>query len=744
MPEFKKPEPPKPPETKYEVPAAEFIKAVKGEPFTSGNGLYRMKGKEIEAGFLPLSFSFYQENEDEYIILRLAKVIKAESINFLNTELTNYKTNFIFFNSILPGIKMQNTITGDWRLFNSFIIGDILIGENSQAKDVSIDENSQTEDIGIDKNSKIRDIIISDNSQARDIIISDNSQVRDINIIDNSQSSKINIRGNSQSGDINTSENSQSGNVSIRGNSQSRDIRINNNSQSGNIWINNNSQSGFIGINNSSQNGFISIRDNSKIGNIGISNSSQSGFISIRDNSQSGDVWIKDNSQSGFININDDSQSGYIGINSDSQSGYIGIRDNSQSGNIWIRDNSQSGDIIIRENSCTGSIEVLNSSCPQLMVRNNYFSIKLFNAAIPLMNISNSCIRALTWQAGTKGELYISESKINHLNLQHTSLLKDALISITNSQLFIAQMNKLTVQGQLILSKLKHLENPFTWDHPLRKILADKKPGDHASALIKQIHQSKTWQLKEDEDQYNKKKEKLLKWFSEKPLWQMVNSSFGKTEITGCDLRKFKFEYRDSKLLDTFISGTKLPKEKIQIYNVDRKTKLDDVDFFEQKISIYSQLKKIFENQGDIVEATWYHSKSMDNQQLLLQLKYNDAKKKWFSEEGFDLFNFKINKWTNNHGESWRKALWFVLISSLIVYSLYFMSINYHKDFSYKGIGNFIGRFFSFLNFTRREDFMAEKEELNAFSYFFDYLGRVVTGFGIYQLIAAFRRHGRK
>ena len=117
MSEFKKPEPPKPPETQFEVPAADFIKAVKGELFTTDNGLYRLKGKEINKKKLFPGAYFNLQDENEYVILQLARVIGSDHLEFLNTELTDYNTGFLFYKSMLPGITLKNTITGVWQLF---------------------------------------------------------------------------------------------------------------------------------------------------------------------------------------------------------------------------------------------------------------------------------------------------------------------------------------------------------------------------------------------------------------------------------------------------------------------------------------------------------------------------------------------------------------------------------------------------------------------------------------------------
>jgi hypothetical protein len=166
--------------------------------------------------------------------------------------------------------------------------------------------------------------------------------------------------------------------------------------------------------------------------------------------------------------------------------------------------------------------------------------------------------------------------------------------------------------------------------------------------------------------------------------------------------------------------------------------------FFEQKVSIYNQLKRIYDNQGDIVEATWYHSKAMDHQERLLKEKYKKEGGNWLGEQGFDLITFRLNKYTNNHGESWRKALRFIFLISLGMYCLYYLSLYYKEAPSLQATDRFITNYFLFLDPTHKIDFLAGKKPLWWLPVFFDFLGRILTGYGIYQFITAFRRHGRR
>ena len=120
----------------------DFIKAVKGEPFTAGTGLYGLTGKEINQKKLFREADFDLQDEKEYVILQQATITVAESLDFLNTELADYNIGFPFYKSMLPGITLKNTITGGWQLFNSFINGSISISENSQTGNINISNSS--------------------------------------------------------------------------------------------------------------------------------------------------------------------------------------------------------------------------------------------------------------------------------------------------------------------------------------------------------------------------------------------------------------------------------------------------------------------------------------------------------------------------------------------------------------------------------------------------------------------------
>jgi hypothetical protein len=549
---------------------------------------------------------------------------------------------------------------------------------------------------------------------------------------------------NSQSGDIGIAGLSQSGDIGIAGLSQSGNISVNGKSQIGNIKIASFSQSGNISMSAESRVSDISILEKSQIGNIKIDGFSQSGNIRINNYSQSGDTIIDSCSQTGSIEIINYSQSGKIRIVRNSKSGNICIRKNSQSGNLLIAFGGHSSDIRIAENKSAMAVSIIkggqsgelhfnDAQLTNIKIEQNRFALHLNNTNFSLMKISDSLLTELDWQTGTKGELYIYKSCLLHLRVAHTELLKESLLSLSDTQLQYGVLQEVVVQGNLFL----------------RKVGPPKSPADEWQ---KEFWNNKKALLEKQKQAFDNKVIELAEQYGPTPIFRITHSSLGKTEITGCDFSGFQFQYYNSNLLGCFITGTKLPKDNIFIYSPSSNTLLknneDNPELFEQKTAIYNQFKKIYENQGDVVEASWYHAKAMENQQALLQIAYKEAPggkiKKLFGEKGFDLFGFWLNRVSNNHGESWRRAIRFVLLGSGIIYSLYYLSIHYHEPFGFGATGRFIGDYFSFLDITHRIDFHVPKEQLSGWSKFLDYFGKLVIGYGLYQLIAAFRRHGKK
>lgn len=506
--------------------------------------------------------------------------------------------------------------------------------------------------------------------------------------------------------------------IGIGNYSQLRDLTISMNSTCGSVSIGACCLAKSIAIVQESKSKNIHINGTSFVNGLTINNSS-CGNISIFDRSHVDGLYVK-GSTTGIINIYDDSHCRHL---------LIGKR--STIPNIYVTgcDNAMKLDI---DNSLAERVELAH-------ILGN---IRLANAVCQFMRFTDCQLHQVSLEAGTRGEFYIQNAHINYLALKKTAILKDTVISVVDSSILIIQLQELLVQGLLIFRNCRALPTWIDWQ-PKFHSMTDADPENYGETPLAGVIGELRSAADSEKSDWERRMKELAPQFRDLPLFRIVDSSLGKTEITGSQLQSFRFEYRDSKLLEVFIAGTQISREKIRIYQRDLAEPLAGADYYRQKVTVYNQLKRIFENQGDVVETTWYHSRAMDNQEKVLRLNYQTTRV-WFSEQRFDLLNFQLNKLSNNHGESWRRALLFLVGISFIFYSGYYASIFYNRPFSWAGTGTFIGDYFSYFDITHKSDFLVPHDQLTPLAKILDFFGRIMIGYGIYQFVAAFRRHGRK
>ena len=163
------------------------------------------------------------------------------------------------------------------------------------------------------------------------------------------------------------------------------------------------------------------------------------------------------------------------------------------------------------------------------------------------------------------------------------------------------------------------------------------------------------------------------------------------------------------------------------VHYPEKKNGNDPKDMYE----IFLQLKKSVEATGNYYEAQ------------KLQAFAHDALKKIKSVPASDRLILRINRWSNNHGLSIKRPFWGMITISIALYIFYLLSID--RIFNGNAVDfNLIGYYFSFIDITHSSDFLTTKEQLNGWSLFFDYSGKIVVGFFIYQFIVAFRKYGKK
>ncbi|GAB2599780.1 hypothetical protein [Spirosoma areae] len=416
---------------------------------------------------------------------------------------------------------------------------------------------------------------------------------------------------------------------------------------------------------------------------------SKTGFFSVRE------------STTDYFTIRQQSVTGKFVINQ-SKTGKISIN-KSTIGKFSIEQSTVEG-FAVRNQINTGEFDIINSEIGNFTGDNLYSSFHLMKATIAQFRLSNCRLTELKIEPGCKIECYIAKSAINLLDLRHLTLPKESVISFVECAMYACLMEEFTVLGNLFFLRVKNLASPFVEEVP------DETREKQSNVPV--------------------------------ATFRIARSSLGKTEFTECDLTEFRFEFNNAKLMESFISGGTVPEKNVVIYEVEEGT----LQWQEQNVFFYNQIRKIFEGQGDIYWATYFQAKTASYQEEVLKLRRLGERRKqipepYFNTTFWDLLTLKLNRWSNLHGESWGRALAFILVAPLPVYVLFLWAGG--RLFLNTGIDwNLAGAYFTFLDPTHKIDFL--KVKLTGWSSLVDFLGRIIAGYGIYQFISAFRRHSRK
>jgi hypothetical protein len=399
--------------------------------------------------------------------------------------------------------------------------------------------------------------------------------------------------------------------------------------------------------------------------------------------------------------------------------------------------------IKIDRSSKTGDIVFGNCRIDFLLLNEHYGSITLVGTNIVLGHIDNSKINRLDISKGSEFEIYLKRCQINWLSFTQTSLNKNSLLSLSEGSVYCLEMDELTVHGDLHFRKEVSQSDCFKWWWNDIEDIKEVFPKGYTATAEG---------LRND---YLSNVEKLMSNFNV-PTFRVSHSTLGKTEFTNCSLGGFRFEFNNSRITDCFISGGTIPSEKIIIID-DQGNALSqgNIENHSQKASIYNQLKKIFEAQGDAYRSAQFQAKWAEHQNKYLQLEYATLKKSagfsWNPWKRFtlvcgelsqDIGIFKLNKWSNNHGESWVQALGFTILTTGFLFILFLWTIGrlYHSN----EIGwHLFGHYIEFLTPTFKPEFITG-EKPSPGSIILYYMGKAVFAYGLYQFIAAFRKHGRK
>lgn len=390
---------------------------------------------------------------------------------------------------------------------------------------------------------------------------------------------------------------------------------------------------------------------------------------------------------------------------------------------------STTGNFRIDGASTAGNFKVVDSFCSGFEGHDLYASFFLQSATIAQIRLTDCYIPELEIRSGCKMEAYLTNSQINLIDFRHLTLSKESTVSFFDCRVYACLMEEFAVQGQLYLRQLQPLSKPFEWYNSAIRAGAD---ASEAILAVLNHHQTSYPYYLARLTGTEPKQLNIAE-----PTFRIVQSSLGKTEFTNCDLGGFRFEFSNAKITEVFMSGGTVPQTNIVIYGEQPNT----LAWEEQKVSVYNQLKKIFDGQGDVYWATTLQAKTAEHQEKLLRLRRQDERT-WFSTTFWDLKTFQLNRLSNFHGESWGWALRFTLVAGAIFYLLFLWAIG--RLFQFTAFDwALAGQYFQFLDPTHKPDFV-KQADLSFWAYAADFVGRIFVGYGIFQFIAAFRKHGKK
>lgn len=201
---------------------------------------------------------------------------------------------------------------------------------------------------------------------------------------------------------------------------------------------------------------------------------------------------------------------------------------------------------------------------------------------------------------------------------------------------------------------------------------------------------------------------------------QFTNTQFkGFTYLNSC---KFKFapDFQNAK----FHEGTDFTN-----------TKFEDVaSVF--AYNNYRTLKNKMNSLQAYYEANIFYG--LEQQSLLRKFRWR--------KDFWNITLLGFNHISNKHNQSWSRGVAFTLGIGFVFYFLFLKSIGEpispSLKFDIERFGELAKSFWIFMNPLHSVDFL--NTDSTSWSSFFDYVGRIFIGYGMYQTIQAFRKFGRK
>lgn len=221
---------------------------------------------------------------------------------------------------------------------------------------------------------------------------------------------------------------------------------------------------------------------------------------------------------------------------------------------------------------------------------------------------------------------------------------------------------------------------------------------------------------------------------SNQKILEIKSSNLGKADFLKCSFSDSLLDFENSKIAEIFSSATTFP----------RKPLYKTLEAYAQAQLAYGQLSAAFGKQGDTVRASTYQS---------YEIAAHFKNMTWHSTDFFLWLNLWLNKISNNFGRWWALGLVFTFsIGTIFFLCVVFSSVQHITGTHTLNDSRLFISYLKFMNPLRSFDTEAifkisDKPAyltLTLWSYFWDFIGRLLVAYGFYQTIQAFRRFGRK
>jgi hypothetical protein len=202
-------------------------------------------------------------------------------------------------------------------------------------------------------------------------------------------------------------------------------------------------------------------------------------------------------------------------------------------------------------------------------------------------------------------------------------------------------------------------------------------------------------------------------YFDQYNIVSFYRTKFSKTIFTACN---FPLNYATFERFQT-------------LENVHYKD-IKSENYHKDQYEIFLQLKKSLESTGNYFEAQKLQSIAHEALRRIKMVPF------------WDRLILRINRFSNNHGLSIWRPFWRFFAFSIVLYIAYLWCLG--RVFNSNKIDYILfGSYFSFIDLTHRTDFLVDKDEYTGWALAIDFLNKVISGFFIYQFIAAFRKYGK-